>query len=316
MTKQAIAAISEPKLPTISADNLISQAIEKGVPIDTLERLLTLREKMNAEFARSEYFRALSAFQSECPIIKKTKSVKSKDGTVRYKYAPLDDIVKEVSPYLTKNGLSFTIKTKAEKDNVEATTEVHHVQGHSESSSFVVPIAQEAFMNEAQKAGSALQYAKRYSFCNAFGILTGEDDDDAAALGQGQTIQGLYAGFTTTMQAVLDYHHSISVIKESISKEEYSTGAEAWYELPDEIKKALWRAPTKGGPFTTIEREVIKSSGWHESFYGTKPEETGPTKEDAVQAAKDGDFDLARDIASKLAPKDKQYVENVIGNLS
>src|SRR3990167_3791525 len=40
-------------------------------------------------------------------------------------------------------------------------------------------------MNAAQKVASALTYAKRYAFCNAFGILTGDADDDARLTGNG-----------------------------------------------------------------------------------------------------------------------------------
>jgi hypothetical protein len=34
-------------------------------------------------------------------------------------------------------------------------------------------------MNEPQRFASALTFAKRYAFCNAFGILTGDEDDNA-----------------------------------------------------------------------------------------------------------------------------------------
>ena len=37
-------------------------------------------------------------------------------------------------------------------------------------------------------------------------------------------------------------------------------GSTEWAALDDEIKARLWRAPTKGGPFTTHEREIMKST--------------------------------------------------------
>ena len=45
-------------------------------------------------------------------------------------------------------------------------------------------------------------------------------------------------------------------------------GASAWFELSDDEKKALWIAPTKGGAFTTKEREVIKSSEFRKAHFG------------------------------------------------
>ena len=309
-----------PQLPILSAENLIAQAVDKGVPIETMERLLSMREKIKAEQAREAYFTALSEFLSECPIIEKKRKVRSKDGTTRYSYATLDDIVEQVKPFLANYGISYTIKTKVEKDSIEAITETHHVQGHTESSSFTVPIAAEAYMNEAQKSGSALTYAKRYSFCNALGILTGDEDDDASSLGGGVTVEQLYARFSQTMKACYAYHDSIVAIKEAMKTGEFSAGAEAWYELPNEIKAHISIAPSKGGILTTSEREMLKSKAWHESFYGPdmgknyQPDKPG--KDDAVKAAKAGDIDLARDIASHLSDKDKNYVENVINNIT
>ena len=35
--------------------------------------------------------------------------------------------------------------------------------------------------------------------------------------------------------------------------------AEAWNEISNEDKEALWMAPSKGGVFTTAERAALKS---------------------------------------------------------
>jgi len=59
---------------------------------------------------------------------------------------------------------------------------VHHDAGHEEESSFSVPIDTESFMNAPQKVGSARTFAMRYAYCNAFGILTSDEDDDAGAI--------------------------------------------------------------------------------------------------------------------------------------
>lgn len=170
-------------------ERLISQAIDKGVDPATMERLLAMREKLIAERARNAFFEALSRFQSECPIIKKRKTavIKSDKGEFSYKYAPLDHIVKVVSPLLTRHGLSYTIVTRVETDGSKtllvAVCTVHHAMGHSEPSDFKVPVDQGARMNDMQKFASAQTYAKRYAFCNSLGILTGDGDDDGHAGG-------------------------------------------------------------------------------------------------------------------------------------
>lgn len=58
---------------------------------------------------------------------------------------------------------------------------------------------------------------------------------------------------------VEEHKASIEAIKDSIANEEYSYGYEAWCELGEDIQRALWKAPTKGGCFTTREREIMKT---------------------------------------------------------
>lgn len=54
---------------------------------------------------------------------------------------------------------------------------------------------------------------------------------------------------------------SIYFIKEYINMDEpkWENVAEAWSEIPNEDKQALWLAPSKGGVFTTAERAALKS---------------------------------------------------------
>jgi len=170
----------------VDPESLIARAIDKGLPVETMERLLAMRTQLKTEWMREEYFRELSVFQSKCPIIVKTREVFDKSNKLRYRFAPLDAIVAKVKSPLKKHGFSYTIKTKQENSSVTAIVEAHHVAGHTESTEFTVPIDADAYMNAAQKVASALTYSKRYAFCNAFGILTGDEDDDARAQGNGK----------------------------------------------------------------------------------------------------------------------------------
>jgi hypothetical protein len=54
---------------------------------------------------------------------------------------------------------------------------------------------------------------------------------------------------------------SIYFIKEYIDMDEpkWESVAEAWAEISNEDKQALWLAPSKGGVFTTAERAALKS---------------------------------------------------------
>ena len=65
---------------------------------------------------------------------------------------------------------------------------------------------------------------------------------------------------------------SILEIKNAVAQGVLSDGAEAWFELSAEDQKTLWVAPTKGGIFTTKERDVMQSKEFRESYYGTTEE--------------------------------------------
>lgn len=162
-----------------SAEALISQAIDKGVTVDTMEKLLTMRRELKAEWAKEQFDKAMAKFQSECPIIEKTKIVYNKDKTVRYKFAPIESIIAQVKDLLKVNGFSYAINSHL-NSGITITCRVIHEAGHSESSEFSVPIDKDAYMNEQQKVASASTFAKRYAFLNAFGILTGDEDTDTA----------------------------------------------------------------------------------------------------------------------------------------
>jgi len=162
-----------------STETLIAKAIDNKVPVETMERLLAMRRELKQEKAKESFDRDLANFQGECPVIQKNKVVKNKDGSIRYKYAPLESIVEQTKKLLQKYGFSYTVDTQVDSNFVTAICTVTHEQGHCQTSRFKIPIQSDAYMTEPQKFASALTFGKRYAFCNAFGILTGDEDNDA-----------------------------------------------------------------------------------------------------------------------------------------
>jgi len=183
------AEIVEETLPAVrepTPGELINRGLERGASPESIEKLVALYERLKAGVARDAFVVALSDFQSRCPIIKKTLAVHTsaaKGGKLRYRYAPLDHIVKQVRSILHDCCLSYSIDATYEDGLMRATCKVTHELGHSESSTFMAPVDKDAYMTEPQKYASALTYAKRYAFCNALGILTGDEDDDARSVG-------------------------------------------------------------------------------------------------------------------------------------
>lgn len=176
-SKQII--IQQTGVVNFDIEKLISQAVTVGTSVEGLERLLAMRRELKAEWAKGEFNRALAKAQSEFPVIQKRKSVYEKDGkTSRYKYAPIDDIVEQVRNPLVDNGLSYTFDELKDATFTQILCKITHVSGHSEVTTFKIPIGTEAYMSDVQKYGARMTFGKRYAFCNALGIMTGDEDND------------------------------------------------------------------------------------------------------------------------------------------
>src|SRR5579864_756084 len=157
------------------AERLISQAIDKNIDVDKLERLLAMRSDMKKEWAKGEYDKAMAAFQGECPIIERTKQ------GYNYKYAPLEVIAEQIKPFLLKNGLSYTFNTEEIDNKIIVYCIVTHVAGHTgEPSKAVITKETTTKMNLSQQSGAVMTYGKRYSLMNALAIMVRDEDTDAS----------------------------------------------------------------------------------------------------------------------------------------
>lgn len=235
-----------PGLPTIvkkevSIEALLSQAIDKGVPVETMERLLAMRTQLKREAAKEAFDMAMAKFQAECPVIQKTKAVRN-NGQIVYKYEPIEGIVSQVRLPLRDNGFSYSTGMELKELGVKVTVKVTHELGHSEETSMEVPFgAKTGIMSHSQVTAAATTFAKRYAFCNAFGILTGDEDTDATPVRmapykverdidaqddepQGKRVQTPEVDeLTTQKQEIMSILQSMGHTKELLSKKTYVT---------------------------------------------------------------------------------------------
>ncbi len=165
-------------MESLNFESLISKAVETG-NLEMVDKIMVMRDCQTAKNREIEFRKAMSSFQAECPIIEKDKSVPDKSGKERYRYAPLGSIYKQVRESIGKYGFSYSVHVEDKEGSMKVVVGVHHVSGHSESSSFTAPIDLSSYMSQPQKYASAQTFIKRYAFCNAFGILTGDEDTDA-----------------------------------------------------------------------------------------------------------------------------------------
>jgi hypothetical protein len=163
----------------LTIEQLIAKGIDQGATVAVMTGLFDLSEKIKKAKAKEAYDSDMGKFQGNCPPISKDKVVLGKDGKPRYSYAPLDAVVSQVKGLLMEYGFSYSTDAVVEDGWVTAICKVTHKLGHSEHSQFKVPVDKEGYMSAPQKFASALTFAKRYAFLNAFGIMTGDEDTDA-----------------------------------------------------------------------------------------------------------------------------------------
>ena len=92
------------------------------------------------------------------------------------------------------------------------------------------------------------QYASADELVNA---LQQQNDNVGPLMAHNEALQRNYA--------------SVYFIKEHLALRAWEAVAEAWGEITNDDKKALWLAPSKGGIFTTAERTDLRSNEFNEA---------------------------------------------------
>lgn len=164
--------------------SMIAQAVAKGAPIETVERLLALQERWEANEARKAYVSAMSSFKSAPPTITKNKQVsyesKGAGSKTAYKHATLDHVCDAIGTAMARHGLSFRWETmQADGGLIKVTCIITHNLGHSERTFLQATPDTSGSKNHVQAIGSTTTYLQRYTLLAATGLATEEQDDDA-----------------------------------------------------------------------------------------------------------------------------------------
>lgn len=189
-------------------------AIESKVPVETIEKLVQLKERMEDRSAAQEFCVAMARFQADCPAIKKTSkaSITTNSGSqYGYSYAELDEIAATTRPILTRYGLSYTWDSAVEGDKLTCTCTVRHIAGHSQAAKFVLPTTTKSGMSDQQKVAAALTYARRQSLIQALGLTTTDADtdgprvDEKVSAEQVSELEGLIAETGANLERFLTF---------------------------------------------------------------------------------------------------------------
>lgn len=186
MNTQQIQTVEADVLPMEREDNAITpmtmldRAVSTGAPIETLEKLMGLQERWEANQARKAFDAAMAAAKAEIPTIGKNREVDftSSKGRTHYRHEDLSEIARVVTPILARHGLSYRYRTASPvNEPVTVTCIISHRDGHSEENTLSAGRDDSGNKNHIQGVGSTITYLQRYTLKAALGLAASDDDD-------------------------------------------------------------------------------------------------------------------------------------------
>ena len=140
-TKQL--ALQPQQSAEITIGGMLQAVIQQGVTeknVEALDKLCGLYERMQEKSAEQEFNRAFVELQNALPRIETTRPVPAKDGSIKYKFAPYEEIMEAVQPHLKQHGFGVTFDSDVDGARMVVTCTLTHIGGHSKSNKFGVRI--------------------------------------------------------------------------------------------------------------------------------------------------------------------------------
>lgn len=224
--------VATPIQPTTPME-MLSLAVSQGADLDKISKLMDLQERWEAGQAYKAFNIAFSAFKAEAVRILRTKTIT--DGPLKgKKQAELGAIVAAVTPALSKHGLSLSWRlTKDEKEWLEVTCTLRHVEGHTESVSMGGAPDTGPGRNAIQSRGSAKTYLERYTATGILGLAPEDDDDGRGGKPTGEVVDMPEDLFQAHMKAIKEAK------TEAELKAVYMTAQRACHKNDNETAKAF-----------------------------------------------------------------------------
>ena len=262
--------LAKKESPPLQETDAVLSVIERAasnpdVDIEKMERLLAMKERMDAQNAERAFSEAFARVQAE----KKKVYANAANKQTSSRYATYEALDDALTPIITGNGFSCSFDTDVSPlgpEHIRILVDVMHVGGHTKVRRVDLPIDMVGIAGKANKTethgrGSSMSYGRRYAKLLAFDVAITDEDDD----GQAAQPQPKYVAMTEAMGRHAD---SIDAIREALDDNNYSFAYECWGEIPEEDQKSLWQAPTKVeaagfvAPLTTEHRAKMKSNEW------------------------------------------------------
>lgn len=174
-----------PAEPRSLLEAVMREVSNPNVDPARLREFLELGIQLKAIEAKEQFTRAMAEMRPELPTIKKNGLIQYGKGSKPSPFAKWDDVHRACMPILDRHGLSCTFESELQGGNaLKVTMTVHHVGGHEDTGSLVVPwLDTGGSKSPAQAAASSFSIAQRHAFVKYFNILTEDADDDGTGNG-------------------------------------------------------------------------------------------------------------------------------------
>lgn len=188
-------------------------AMDPNIPIDRLEKMLAMKERMEDRaredqdrFARQAYFKAMAECQADLPVVVK----RSRNDHTKSTYADLAAIEQQAMPTIHRYGFMVSFQPAGMNDKGEQRIKwtVAHSAGHIETGEAEIPVDNAGTNGTKNKTGtqafgSTATYGRRYLLCMLFNISTGDDRDGNNTAPQGST-EPITADQVATIRRLID----------------------------------------------------------------------------------------------------------------
>lgn len=162
-------------------------AANPDVDVAKLEKLIAMKERVEARDAEAAFNVAFLAMQPDIPEITEKGAIRDKFGNVQSKYALNEDIQQALRPILRRHGFTLSFRTEwPAAAIVKVVGILTHNDGHARTSEFQSIADTSGSKNAIQALGSAVSYGHRYTTIDLLNLTSRGRDDD----GQGTDMAG------------------------------------------------------------------------------------------------------------------------------
>lgn len=234
---RVVAPLSEPAT--------ILQVIQRAAAdpqfdIEKMERLLAMKERMDAKAAETEFNAALSRVQAAMGRVQADAT----NPQTRSDYATYGALDKAVRPIYTREGLSLSFGTEPVGDGmVGMVCYVSHSGGHTREYRAHVPSDGKGakgndVMTKTHAFGSGTSYGMRYLLKMIFNIAIGEEDDDGnGANGSGDMRAAVLADLMKRVSEAAAKEDLTKVWQSGVSVLQAAGDMAGYKELKDAVSK-------------------------------------------------------------------------------